>query len=69
MLATRSVLWYAPGMSLAKRKVSVSVEADPTAELERRQRHRALVELLDKLDEEHGPVDEVLVEKYVGLLR
>lgn len=38
------------------------------AELERRRRNRLLVELLDRLDSEHGPVDESLVEKYSGLL-
>jgi hypothetical protein len=37
-------------------------------ELERRRRHRLLVELLDQLDVEQGPVDESLVAKYVGLL-
>jgi len=31
-------------------------------------RHRLLIELLDQLDVERGPVDEVLIEKYVGLL-
>lgn len=38
------------------------------AELERRRRNRLLVELLDRLDSEHGPVDEALIEKYTGLL-
>jgi len=74
-------------MTLAKRKVSVSLDEDLVeeleredqglsaqvnvavrAELERRRRHRLLVELLDQLDAEHGPVDESLVEKYIGLL-
>ena len=36
------------------------------AEFERRR--GLLVELLDRLDAEHGPVDESLVEKYLGLL-
>jgi hypothetical protein len=31
-------------------------------------RHQLLVELLDRLDAEQGPVDESLVEKYTGLL-
>ncbi len=38
------------------------------AELERRRRNRLLLELLDRLDAEHGPVDESLIEKYAGLL-
>ena len=38
------------------------------AEFERRRRHRLLGELLDRLDAEHGPVDESLIEKYVELL-
>ena len=75
-------------MTVAKRKVSVSLDEDLVeeleredqglsaqvnlalrAELERRRRTRLLTELLDQLDEEHGPVDESLVEKYAGLLR
>ena len=74
-------------MNLPKRKVSVSLDEDLVAELERekqglsaqvnaavraeldrRRRHRLLVELLDQLDAEHGPVDEALIEKYAGLL-
>jgi post-segregation antitoxin (ccd killing protein) len=49
--------------------LSAQVNAAVSAELERRRRHRLLVELLDHLDAEYGPVDESLVEKYVGLLR
>ncbi|HEX7184137.1 MAG TPA: type II toxin-antitoxin system CcdA family antitoxin [Thermoanaerobaculia bacterium] len=48
--------------------LSAQVNAAVRAELERRRRHRLLMELLDQLDAEHGPVDESLVEKYVGLL-
>jgi len=74
-------------MSVAKRKISVSIDEDLVAELEserqslsaqvnaavradleQRRRHRNLTQLLDRLDEEHGPVEEALVEKYVGLL-
>jgi post-segregation antitoxin (ccd killing protein) len=74
-------------MTLAKRKVSVSLDEDLVeemeredqglsaqvnvavrAELERRRRHRLLVELLDELDAERGPVAESLIEKYVRLL-
>ena len=64
-------LWYASSMNPAKRKVSVSsaqVNVAVRAGLERRRRHRLLVELLDQLDAEHGPVDESLIEKYIGLL-
>jgi hypothetical protein len=49
-------------------KPSFSVDEDRVAELERRQRHRLLTELLDQLDAEHGPVDEALIEKYARLL-
>jgi hypothetical protein len=48
--------------------LSIQVNVAVRAELERRRRHRLLLELLDHLDAEHGPVDESLVEKYVGLL-
>ena len=47
--------------------LSAQVNLAGRAELERR-RHRLLVELLDQLDAEHGPVDESLVQKYLGLL-
>ena len=74
-------------MTVAKRKVSVSLDEDLVeeleredqglsaqvnlalrTELERRRRNRLLVDLLDQLDAEHGPVDESLVEKYSKLL-
>jgi hypothetical protein len=48
--------------------LSAQVNFAVRAEIERRRRHRLLVEFLDQLDAEHGPVDEALVEKYVGLL-
>ena len=48
--------------------LSAQVNLALRAELERRRRNRLLVELLDQLDAEHGPVNEALVEKYVGLL-
>jgi hypothetical protein len=38
------------------------------AEIQRRRRHRLLVEFLDAMDAEHGPVDERLVAKYTRLL-
>jgi hypothetical protein len=74
-------------MTLAKRKVSVSLDEDLVAELEReeeglsaqvnvavraelerRRRNRLLTEMLAELDAKYGPVDDALVEKYVGLL-
>jgi antitoxin CcdA len=48
--------------------LSAQVNLALRAELERRRPNRLLVELLDQLDAEHGPVDESLVEKYAGLL-
>lgn len=54
---------------MAKRKVSISLNENLVEELERRRRNWLLVEWLDQLDTEHGPVDESLVEKYTGLLR
>lgn len=48
--------------------LSAQVNLALRAELERRRRNRLLVELLDQLDAEHGPVEESLVEKYAGLL-
>jgi len=48
--------------------LSAQVNAAVSVEVERRRRNRLLVELLDQLDAEHGPVDESLLEKYAGLL-
>jgi hypothetical protein len=48
--------------------LSAQVNAAVSAELERRRRNRLLVELLDQLDAERGPVNESLIAKYVGLL-
>lgn len=49
--------------------LSAQINSAVRAELERRRRNRLLVEWLDRLDEEHGPVDESLIEKYTELLR
>jgi len=49
--------------------LSAQVNTALRAELERRRRQRLLVELLDRLDAEHGPVDESLIERYAALLR
>lgn len=48
--------------------LSAQVNQALRTELERRRRIRLLVELLDQLDSEHGPVDEALVQKYTELL-
>jgi post-segregation antitoxin (ccd killing protein) len=48
--------------------LSAQVNQALRTELERRRRGRLLVELLDQLDSEHGPVDEALVRKYTELL-
>jgi ribosomal protein L18E len=48
--------------------LSAQVNKAVREDLERRRRQRLLVELLDQLDAEHGPVDEPLVEKYLELL-
>lgn len=49
--------------------LSAQVNTALRAELEQRRRRRLLTAFLDRLDEEEGPVDEALVEKYVQLLR
>jgi antitoxin CcdA len=49
--------------------LSAQVNAAVRTDLESRRRRRLLAELLDRWDEEHGPVDEALVEKYVEILR
>jgi len=49
--------------------LSAQVNQALRAELDRRRRNRLLVELLDQLDAEHGPVDEPLVQTYVELLQ
>ena len=48
--------------------LSAQVNLAVRAELERRRRNRLLTELLAELDAQYGPVDDSLVEKYVGLL-
>jgi post-segregation antitoxin (ccd killing protein) len=48
--------------------ISTQINSALRAEVERRCRDRLLLELLDRLDGEHGPVDESLIEKYAGLL-
>jgi post-segregation antitoxin (ccd killing protein) len=53
----------------AEQNLSAQVNQAVREELGRRRRERLLVELLDQLDAEHGPVDEQLVEKYAELLR
>lgn len=48
--------------------LSAQINAALRVELERRRRRRLLTDLLDRLDDEHGPPDEALVEKYTRLL-
>jgi hypothetical protein len=48
--------------------LSAQVNMAVRAELERRRRNRLLTEMLAELEAKHGPVDDSLVEKYVGLL-
>jgi antitoxin CcdA len=55
-------------LEAAEESLSTQVNAALRAQLERRGRRRLLAELLDRLDEEYGPVDETLVEKYATLL-
>jgi antitoxin CcdA len=51
-----------------EQNLSAQVNQALRTELDRRRRSRLLVELLDQLDSEHGPVDEALVRKYTELL-
>jgi len=55
-------------LEAAGHSLSAQVNEAMREELERRRRERLLVELVDQLDAELGPVDEALVEKYVRLL-
>lgn len=48
--------------------LSAQVNLALRAELERRRRNRLLMEMLDRLDAEHGQVEEALIQKYVELL-
>ena len=48
--------------------LSAQVNLALRVELESRRRNRLLVEFLDQLDAEHGPVDESLISKYGELL-
>ncbi len=48
--------------------VSSQVNEAIRHELERRRRHRLLSEMLADLEATEGPVDEQLVQKYLGLL-
>jgi antitoxin CcdA len=48
--------------------LSAQINAAVRGELEKRHRRRLLGELLDELDDRHGPVDEGLIGKYERLL-
>lgn len=73
--------------AVAKRKLSISLDADLVRELEafgesvstqinavlredldRRARRQRLIELLDRLDQAHGPVDEEGIRRFEELL-
>ncbi len=51
-----------------EQNLSAQVNQAIRMELEHRRRSRLLVELLDQLDAEHGPIDQALVQKYMELL-
>lgn len=48
--------------------LSTQVNEAVRIELDRRRHHRRLAELLDDLEEQHGPPPEELVRKYLDLL-
>jgi antitoxin CcdA len=48
--------------------LSTRVNEAVRLDVERKRRQRLLGELLDDLDNQHGPVDEKLVAKYLALL-
>ena len=48
--------------------LSAQVNAAVREVLDHRRQRRLLAELLDRLDREHGPVDEALIDKYTRLL-
>lgn len=52
-----------------QQSLSAQVNAAVRVELEHRRRQKLLTELLDRLDAEHGPVEEATIGKYVELLR
>jgi len=55
---------------LESRGISLSSQVNDALrdQLERRRRRRLLGELLDRLDQQHGPVDEALIQNYVRML-
>ena len=55
-------------LEVGDQSLSALVNMAVRAELERRVRQRRLVELLDRLDDEKGPVTKDLIEKYVSIL-
>jgi antitoxin CcdA len=56
-------------LEASEEALSAQVNEAIRNELVRRRRQRALGEMLAKLDELHGPVDEELIEQYSDLLR
>lgn len=49
--------------------LSTQVNEAIRADVERRRRHRRLGEFLDELEARNGPIDEDMVNEYMGLLR
>jgi antitoxin CcdA len=56
-------------LEASEEAVSAQVNEAIRNELMRRRRQRVLGEMLAKLDDQHGPVDEDLVEHYTRLLQ
>ena len=56
-------------LEASEEALSAQVNEAIRNELVRRRRQRALGEMLEKLDELHGPADEQLIEQYSDLLR
>jgi hypothetical protein len=55
-------------MTATRSKTTGWPDDNSVEELEGHHSQRLLVEFLDQLDTEHGPVDESLVAKYVEIL-
>jgi antitoxin CcdA len=56
-------------LEASEEALSAQVNEAIRNELVRRRRQRVLGEMLAKLDQLHGPVDEQLIEQYSDLLR
>lgn len=67
-------------MSAAERRIPASLDedrvrsdeapsgqTDVAVEIERRRRHRRLTEMLDTWERQRAPVDESLIDRFIGL--